>query len=119
MRWLRVIVIAFALSIAWPAAAGDLTVTMIDDDGTPVSDAVVTVMPSASTPDSASVSSHERAASTTKMVDPKDQNFLLFVPVLRPGHTVVAGNTVPEPLTLTLALIPDPRRRINHEHLGY
>jgi hypothetical protein len=145
------IVIAFALSIAWPAAAGDLTVKVVDGDGKPVSDAIVTVTPNAPSPDSASVSSKERPASISKIVDQESETFLshvqvfrsgadgqitvpslatgaytphLWHPQLHPGRPEIVraadieGNTVAVPLTPTLALIPDPRMRIDRERLG-
>jgi hypothetical protein len=223
MRWLRMIVTAFVLSIAWPAAAGDLTVKVVDGDGKPVSDAVVTLTLDTPAPDPGSLSANERPASATRIVDQKNETFLPYVQVFRRGDTVVfrnsdttrhhvysfspvksfefvlrpgessppltldhvgiaaigcnihdhmitylyvtdaesiavsgangritlpglatgqytahlwhpqlhpgrpeiiravhiEGNAVPDPLTFTLSLIPDPRMRIDREHLGY
>jgi plastocyanin len=84
---------AFVLPLAWPAAASDLTVKVIDGDGKPVSDAVVTLTPDASTRDAATLSSTERPASATRIIDQKNETFLPYVQVFRPGDMTVFRNS--------------------------
>lgn len=93
MRWLRMIVMAFVLPLAWPAAASDLTVKVIGGDGKPVSDAVLTVTLDAPAPDPDRASSNERPAPTTRIIDQRNETFLPYVQVFRPGDKVVFRNS--------------------------
>ncbi|MFC4526187.1 methylamine utilization protein [Dyella halodurans] len=93
MRWLRMIVMAFVLPIAWPAAASDLTVKVIGGDGKPVSDAVLTVTRDDPATDSAKPPSDEHAAAATRIIDQKNETFLPYVQVFRPGDSVVFRNS--------------------------
>ena len=84
---------AFVLPLAWPAAANDLTVKVIDGDGKPVSNAVITLLTDAPTTESAGAPASDRPASATRIIDQKNETFLPYVQVFRPGDLVVFRNS--------------------------
>jgi plastocyanin len=74
--------------IAASAAAADLRVQVADDRGKPISDAVVRALPA----DAAT----ERVAATparTLVIDQRDEQFVPYVAVFRPGDRVVFRNS--------------------------
>ena len=74
------------ISMAVRAAAGDLTVQIYDGHGQPASDAVVTLR-------SDNVQRAETRAPETKIVDQRDETFLPYVEIFRPGDSVVFRNS--------------------------
>ncbi|MHA6205891.1 methylamine utilization protein [Dyella soli] len=86
MRWLLVVVIAFALLYGRQAVAGDLLVHVADEAHRPVSDAVITL-----TSELAPAARH--AAPAVKTIDQKNETFLPYVQVLRPGDMAVFRNS--------------------------
>src|SRR5258706_7271210 len=81
------------LAIAWmmlaPAARGaEIVVQANDSHGRPAVDAVVTLAPQA---EAAAVAA--RAGATTKFIDQRDETFIPYVEVFRPGDTVIFRNS--------------------------
>jgi len=74
------------ISMAVRAAAGDLTVQIYDGHGQPAGDAVVTLR-------SDNVQRAEMRAPETKIVDQRDETFLPYVEIFRPGDSVVFRNS--------------------------
>ena len=74
------------MSMAVHAAAGELTVQIDDGHGKPAGDAVVTLR-------SDSVQRAEARAPETKIVDQRDETFLPYVEIFRPGDSVVFRNS--------------------------
>jgi len=74
------------ISMAVRAAAGDLTVQIYDGHGQPASDAVVTLR-------SDNVQRAETRVPETKIVDQRDETFLPYVEIFRPGDSVVFRNS--------------------------
>jgi len=74
------------ISMAVRAAAGDLTVQIYDGHGQPAGDAVVTLR-------SDNVQRAETRAPETKIVDQRDETFLPYVEIFRPGDSVVFRNS--------------------------
>ena len=74
------------ISTAVRAAAGDLTVQIYDGHGQPAGDAVVTLR-------SDNVQRAETRAPETKIVDQRDETFLPYVEIFRPGDSVVFRNS--------------------------
>jgi len=74
------------ISMAVRAAAGDLTVQIYDGHGQPAGDAVVTLR-------SDNVQHAETRAPETKIVDQRDETFLPYVEIFRPGDSVVFRNS--------------------------
>ena len=74
------------ISMAVRAAAGDLTVQIYDGHGQPAGDAVVTLR-------SESAERVEARAPETKIVDQRDETFLPYVEIFRPGDSVVFRNS--------------------------
>jgi len=74
------------ISMAVRAAAGDLTVQIYDGHGQPAGDAVVTLR-------SDNVQRAETRAAETKIVDQRDETFLPYVEIFRPGDSVVFRNS--------------------------
>ena len=68
------------------AAAGELTVVIDDGHGQPAADAVVTLR-------SASAQHADAHVRETKIVDQRDETFLPYVEVFRPGDSVVFRNS--------------------------
>jgi plastocyanin len=87
---LRFFAVAFvALFLAAPAAAGTLTVTVVDGSGRPMRDAVVTLVP-------AEQSRMREAASLLppgKVIDQRNEAFLPLVTVLPVGGSIVFSNS--------------------------
>jgi len=83
MRALPAVVL---LILAVRAAAGDLTVQIDDGHGKPAGDAVVTLR-------SDGVQRAEARAPETKIVDQRDETFLPYVEIFRPGDSVVFRNS--------------------------
>jgi len=86
MRWLLGVVIASALLAARAVSAGEWSIHVQDDAHRPVGDAVATLVPDVPAPASA-------AASSTKIIDQKNETFVPYVQVLRPGDAVVFRNS--------------------------
>jgi plastocyanin len=84
MRSLALLLVLLAMAIAPVAKAASLSVRVVDQNGRPVEDAVVTLaggVPAA------------RNAPATYTIDQKQLTFLPFVQVLRPGDSVVFRNS--------------------------
>lgn len=82
----RALMIGFALSS--PALAGaDLRVDLRDQNGEPVADAVVSV-----TPLSPDVAVPVRAPALTKSIDQRNEAFVPFLEIFRPGDRLVFHN---------------------------
>jgi plastocyanin len=88
MPWLLGVVIASALLAVQAVSAGEWSVRVQDDAHRPVGDAVATLVPDAPLPGSA-----PRAPASTRIIDQKDETFVPYVLVLRPGDTVVFRNS--------------------------
>ncbi|HET6555436.1 MAG TPA: methylamine utilization protein [Dyella sp.] len=86
MRWLLGVVIASMLLAVQAASAGDLSIRVQDDARRPVGDAVATLEP-----DVPAAAPHMPSAS--RIVDQKNETFVPYVQVLRPGDTVVFRNS--------------------------
>ena len=84
MRALPAVVLL--MSMALRAAAGDLTVQIDDGHGHPASDAVVTLR-------SDNAQRAEARAPETKIVDQRDETFIPYVEIFRPGDSVVFRNS--------------------------
>lgn len=78
-----VVLLTFA---AVRAAAGDLTVQIDDGHGQPAGDAVVTLR-------SDNAQHAEARAPETKVVDQRDETFIPYVEIFRPGDSVVFRNS--------------------------
>jgi plastocyanin len=85
MRW-RVMVAWLLAGSVGPASAGQLVVRVSDTGGHAVGDAVVTLTPA--TPAAAAP-----AAPVTRYVDQRDETFIPYVQVVRPGDRVVFRNS--------------------------
>ena len=74
------------ISMAVRAAAGDLTVQIYDGHGQPAGDAVVTLR-------SDNAQRADARAPETKIVDQRDETFIPYVEIFRPGDSVVFRNS--------------------------
>jgi plastocyanin len=83
MRALPAVVL---LMSAARAAAGDLTVQIDDGHGQPAGDAVVTLR-------SDNAQHAEARAPVTKIIDQRDETFIPYVEIFRPGDSVVFRNS--------------------------
>src|SRR6185312_2818298 len=84
MRALPAVVLL--MSIVVRAAAGDLTVVIDDGHGQPAGDAVVTLR-------SDTAERVEARAPETKVVDQRNETFIPYVEIFRPGDSVVFRNS--------------------------
>ena len=84
MRALPAVVLL--MSMAQRATAGDLTVEIDDGHGQPAGDAVVTLR-------SDNRQRVEARAPETKIVDQRDETFIPYVEIFRPGDAVVFRNS--------------------------
>lgn len=92
MRWSVVL----ALAISWQVAAGELVVEVRDARGRPAANAVVTVSARApSREGGAGPATAEVAApaASSRIIDQRDEMFLPYVEVFRPGDNVVFRNS--------------------------
>ena len=78
--------ICLLASSGLPALAGELTVTIADAHSAPVADAVVTVHGDAEPP-------APPPAPVTKTIDQRDETFIPYVEIFRPGDQVVFRNS--------------------------
>lgn len=85
MRW-RVVVAWLLIGGTSPVWAGQLVVRVSDTGGHAVGDAVVTLTPATPVPASA-------VAPVTRYVDQRDETFIPYVQVVRPGDRVVFRNS--------------------------
>jgi plastocyanin len=85
MRW-RVVVAWLLIGSMGPVWAGQLVVRVSDTGGRAVGDAVVTLTPAAPVPATP-------AAPVTRYVDQRDETFIPYVQVVRPGDRVVFRNS--------------------------
>lgn len=85
MRW-RLMMAWLLAGSAGPVWAGQLVVRVSDTAGHAVGDAVVTVTPTAPAP-------APTAAPVTRYVDQRDETFIPYVQVVRPGDRVVFRNS--------------------------
>ena len=83
---MRALPAAVLLMLAVRAAAGDLTVEIDDGHGQPAGDAVVTLR-------SDNVQRAEPRAPETKIADQRDETFIPYVEIFRPGDSVVFRNS--------------------------
>lgn len=83
MRALPAVVVLMA---AARAAAGDLTVQIDDGHGQPAGDAVVTLR-------SDNIARAQARAPVVKIVDQRDETFIPYVEIFRPGDSVVFRNS--------------------------
>jgi|SRR5581483_3631465 len=84
----RVVAIAVALISAGPLAAADLAVSIADARHAPVADAVVSVVPANGTTPPA-----QRSTPETRTIDQKNEQFIPYVEIFRPGDSVVFHNS--------------------------
>jgi plastocyanin len=89
-QWVGILALAFAL--ATTSRAAELKVRVNDDHGHPVADAVVTLLPQNATPGGASVP-RPASASSTKIIDQKDEMFIPYIEIFRPGDKVLFRNS--------------------------
>ncbi len=89
-HWITIVVLAWTPRICCVAAsAAELKVQVNDDKGHPVGDAVVTVLPQ-----SAAQKIPDRSApSATRIIDQKDETFIPYIQVFRPGDKVLFRNS--------------------------
>ena len=85
MRW-RVVVAWLLIGGTSPVWAGQLVVRVSDTGGHAVGDAVVTLTPATPVPAAA-------VAPVTRYVDQRDETFIPYVQVVRPGDRVVFRNS--------------------------
>ena len=84
MRALPAVVLLMVMAVR--AAAGDLTVQIDDGHGQPAGDAVVTLR-------SDNVQRADVRAPETKVIDQRDETFIPYVEIFRPGDSVVFRNS--------------------------
>jgi plastocyanin len=82
------IVVALLLGSAWSASAAEVVVHLGDGHGHAVNDAVVML-----TPDTATDEKSPVIPSATYIIDQRDETFIPYVQVLRPGDKVVFRNS--------------------------
>lgn len=82
------IVAALFLGNAWSAFAAEVVVHLSDGRGHPVNDAVVML-----TPDTAAVTRSPAAPAATYIIDQRNESFIPYVQVLRPGDKVTFRNS--------------------------
>ncbi len=87
MRWVVAVFFACA-GLVRPVAAAQLSVDLTDDHGKAISDAVVTLAL-----DSAHSTVAVRLPSATHVIDQKDETFIPYVQIFRPGDWVVFRNS--------------------------
>jgi plastocyanin len=87
MRCLLVVA-SLLLGNAWPVLAAEVTVHLDDGRGHAVSDAVVMLIP-----DAAPAAASAPPAPATHVVDQRDETFVPYVQLLRPGDEVVFRNS--------------------------
>src|SRR3982750_3581425 len=83
---MRALPAVLLMSMALPAAAGDLTVEIDDGHGHPAGDAVVTLR-------SATMQRAGGRAPETKVIDQRDETFIPYVEIFRPGDSVTFRNS--------------------------
>lgn len=88
MRW-WLAVFSLAAWSASPVMASDLMVHLVDSHGMAVGDAVVTLIPSEPSPAGASPA----PAAVTHIIDQRDETFVPYVQMFRPGDKVVFRNS--------------------------
>ncbi len=90
MRWL----LGVACLLLWsarPVSAAEVAVHFVDGHGHAVSDAVITLVPDAAT--AATFPSPPADPAVTHIIDQKDETFIPYVQVFRPGDKVVFRNS--------------------------
>src|SRR5437879_5278123 len=87
MRCLLMIAALF-LGNAWSVPAAEVVVRLSDGRGHPVDDAVVML-----TPDAAAVAKSPVGPPATYIIDQRDESFIPYVQVLRPGDKVMFRNS--------------------------
>jgi plastocyanin len=88
-KWVGSIALAGALACAATVDAAALKVQVNDDKGHPVGDAVVTVLPQ----NAAEKVPDRRGASVTKTIDQKQETFIPYIEIFRPGDKVLFRNS--------------------------
>jgi plastocyanin len=88
MRYLRRSACCLCLTLPLALAAAELSVQVDDARGRPAPDAVITVIPEA---DQAGPGARQPAA--TRIIDQRDETFIPYVEVFRPGDSVVFRNS--------------------------
>lgn len=83
--------VAFALLPALPATAAELRVVVRDARGKPVADAVVTLTATAGA--ALAAAGKDAPAAATRTIDQRDEAFVPYVAVFRPGDRVVFRNS--------------------------
>ena len=86
-RWGYCVIAAYCL-LARSLGAAELTVRITDTRGTAVADAVVTIVPHGS-----AAATTNPASAETKIVDQKNETFIPYVEIFRPGDSVVFHNS--------------------------
>jgi plastocyanin len=83
--------VAVVAGLAWglPLCAAELDVRVADQRGTPVADAVVTLTPRAGS----EMTTAPRPPARTHFIDQKDETFVPYLEVFRPGDSVVFRNS--------------------------
>lgn len=87
MRWLPCLVAAVSLLAGPSAAAGELALRVRDDAHRPVSDAVATLIPESASP------AAPAPPPAVRIIDQKNETFVPYVQILRPGDSVVFRNS--------------------------
>jgi len=78
----------------FPAAAGTLSMQVMDQRGQAVADAVLTLLPDGATASDPDASASSSAASpATHTIDQRDERFVPYVELFRPGDRVVFRNS--------------------------
>ncbi|HTD29323.1 MAG TPA: methylamine utilization protein [Xanthomonadaceae bacterium] len=87
-RWIGVI--AFASGLCATASAAELNVRVSDNHGHPLADAVVTLVPQNA---AHSPAPKLPSAPRTKIIDQKDEMFVPYIEIFRPGDKVLFRNS--------------------------
>lgn len=88
-HWVGSVALASALACAATAHAAMLKVQINDDKGSPVGDAVVTVLAQ----NAAEKTPDRRAPPATKTIDQKRETFIPYIEIFRPGDKVLFRNS--------------------------
>jgi plastocyanin len=89
MRMLGCLLVLIGSLSASDVGAAQLTVKITDADGHPAADSIVTVVPQPSNP----VPLPAKAAPQTRVIDQKEETFIPYVQIVRPGDPVVFRNS--------------------------
>ena len=91
-QWHWVGILTFAFALATSSRAAELKVQVNDDHGHPVADAVVTLLPQ-NQPQNLATVPRPASASSTKIIDQKDEMFIPYIEIFHPGDKVLFRNS--------------------------